>query len=571
MLIKQIVLCARHLALVTVVAVCASVSGAKADELPRRGGTLNIGTVYVTLSALSWDPADWTWKSNHDAGMVREQLFAGDLSKSVLNGGPFEFVADAYLPVGAIRGELAESWEWETPLRLAIQLRRNAKFTAKPGVMAARVITSDDVVFTYEYLRDSPKRISSYFDHIDKVEARDAHTVVFHFNSYNAEWDYRFGYGYYSSIVPREFAATDTKDWKNLVGTGPFTLAQYIHGNSHVYNRNPDYWGKEAIAGKEMQLPLVDSVKYRVIKDEATYLTGLRTGKLDILENVRWLMVEHLKETTPELQWNRWLATSGKFLVMRVDKKPFDDVRVRRALNLAIDQQEIADLFYGGHAELMAFPQHPGFGEVYQPIEELPASVQELFSYNPAKARELLAAAGYPDGFSVDVQVCACSPSNMDIVPLLAGYLDKVGVTLNIKPLEYASFLSVMTTRNHTAGYLMDSGHVNPTTTLRKNFGTGQLWNPSMYSNADVDEQIRLIHLQRDVAKRTAMLQRLTAQVMDDAPYVFLPTAYNYTAWWPWVKNYNGELRVGAVRPGPIYARIWIDQALKNELGFGDD
>jgi peptide/nickel transport system substrate-binding protein len=80
---------------------------------PQYGGTLNVGTVSVTVSALSWDPADWTWKANHDTGMVREQLFAGDLSKSVRSGGEFPFIAEAYLPTEAIRGELAESWEWE--------------------------------------------------------------------------------------------------------------------------------------------------------------------------------------------------------------------------------------------------------------------------------------------------------------------------------------------------------------------------------------------------------------------------------------------------------------------------
>ena len=549
---------------------CLLASSVNATELPRYGGTLNVGTVYITLSALSWDPADWTWKSNHDAGMMREQLFVGDLSKSVGNGGEYPFIADAYLPEGAIRGELAESWTWETPLTLAITLRRGVRFAPKPGVIDNRELTADDVVFSFEYIRDSPKRISSFLTHIDRVEARDSHTVVFHFNQYHAEWDYRFGYGYYSSIVPREILAVDAKDWRNAVGTGPFTLKRYIHGNSHHYVRNPNYWDAIERGGKRYQLPFLNDVKYRIIKDEATYLTGLRTGKLDILEGIRWIAVDHLKETTPELQWNRWLGTGGNFMVMRLDREPFDDIRVRRALNLAVDQRAIVELFYGGHAELMAYPQHPGFGNVFEPLEEMPASVQALFDYRPDEARALLAQAGLKDGFTVTVQVCSCSPNNMDLVPLLAGYLADVGVTLNIQPLEYASFLSVMTTRNHSAAYLMNSGHVNPTTTLRKNFGTDQLWNPSMYSNPEVDATIREIHLTRDRSKREAMLRALTVRMLDEAPYLWLPTAYIYTAWWPWVRNYHGELRVGAVRPGPIYARMWIDEDMKRELGFDD-
>ncbi|MFT5097951.1 MAG: peptide/nickel transport system substrate-binding protein [Candidatus Azotimanducaceae bacterium] len=537
-------------------------------ETPEYGGDLNIGTVNVTLSPLSWDPADWTWKSNHDAGGQREQLFAGDLDKSVRKGGIYPFISDAYLPTESIRGELAESWVWEGDLTLVISLRRNAMFTDRPGVMKARLLEAQDVVFSYDLVDQSPKRIPTYFDHIKKVYARDKHTVVFEFSEFNAEWMYRFGYGYYSSISPRELGNVDRKDWRNTSGTGPFILEKYVQANAHIYRRNDNYWDKETIDGQQYSIPFVNKVIYRIIKDEATYLTALRTGQLDILEAMRWIAVDHLKETTPELKWNRWLATSGTFMALRVDQKPFDDIRVRRALNLAINQKEIAELFYGGYAELMAYPQHPGFGEYFEPLEEMPQEVQALFTYNPEKARALLKEAGVPKGFTFDVQVCSCSPSNMDMIPLLESYLQKVGISIKIKPMEYASFLSAMTTKTHGPGYLLNSGHVNPITTLRKSFVTGQTWNPSQYSSKHFDEQIRLVHLERDEKKRIVMLRELTRLILAEAPYIWLPTAYNHTAWWPWVKNYGGELRVGAVRPGPIYGRIWIDEKLKAELGF---
>lgn len=537
-------------------------------ETPKYGGDLNIGTVNVTLSPLSWDPADWTWKSNHDAGGQREQLFAGDLDKSVRKGGMYPFISDAYLPTESIRGELAESWVWEDDLTLVISLRRNAMFTDRPGVMKARLLEAQDVVFSYDLVDQSPKRIPTYFDHIKKVYARDKHTVVFEFSEFNAEWMYRFGYGYYSGISPRELGNVDRKDWRNTSGTGPFILEKYVQANAHIYRGNDNYWDKETIDGQQYPIPFVNKVVYRIIKDEATYLTALRTGQLDILEAMRWIAVDHLKETTPELKWNRWLATSGTFMALRVDQKPFDDIRVRRALNLAINQKEIAELFYGGYAELMAYPQHPGFGEYFEPLEEMPQEVQELFTYNPEKARALLKEAGVPEGFTFDVQVCSCSPSNMDMIPLLESYLQKVGISIKIKPMEYASFLSAMTTKTHGPGYLLNSGHVNPITTLRKSFVTGQTWNPSQYSSEHYDEQIRLVHLERDEKKRISMLRELTRLILAEAPYIWLPTAYNHTAWWPWVKNYGGELRVGAVRPGPIYGRIWIDEKLKAELGF---
>ncbi|MEX0943421.1 MAG: ABC transporter substrate-binding protein [Pseudomonadales bacterium] len=553
---------------IAVLAVLLSPNLAAVAKEPQYGSTLDVGTVNVTLSALSWDPADWAWKSTHDTGMVREQLFVGDLGKSVRNGGPYPFIADAYLPKGAIKGELAESWEWEDPLTLVVHLRKGVMFTELPGVMAARELVADDVVFTYELLSTSPKKIPTYFTHINDVVARDEHTVVFYFNEYNAEWDYRFGYGYYSGIVPRETANIDRKSWRNVVGTGPFTMGRYILGNRQTYEKNPGYWGTETIDGQEYALPFVDQLNYRIIKDEATQLTAIRTGQLDILEGIRWIAVDHLKETTPELKWNRWLSTGGTFMALRVDTKPLDDIRVRRALNLAVNQREIVDLYYGGHAQLMAYPQHPGFGEYFQPLEEMPESVQELFTYNPEKARALLVEAGYADGFEMEVQVCSCSPDNMDLVPLLDSYLAKVGVRLKIKPMEYASFLSAMTTRTHTPGYLMGSGHVNPTTSLRKSFVTAQTWNPSMYSDPVFDAKMEELYQTRDEARRIEMVRELTIKILDEAPYLWLPTGFTYTAWWPWVKNYGGELRVGAVRPGPIYARIWIDQEMKREMGF---
>jgi len=554
---------------------CCSLSVAADDEnlsaeTPQYGGHLNIGSVYVTLSPLSWDPADWSWKLNHDTGAVREQLLAANLSMSIRQGGTYNFRAEAYIPEEAWRGELARSWAWEDELTLVVHLRRGIMFPDKPGVMRARELTADDVLFTFEYINASPRRIATYFDHVQQLEVRGSHTVVFHFSEFNAEWPYRFGYGYYSGIMPREMADVDVKDWRNLTGTGPFHLGRYVQGNSQTYLKNPDYWDTESLAGTDHQIPFVDSVTYRIIKDEATYLTALRTGKLDILESIRWIAVDHLKETTPELKWTRSLGMAGNFLVMRLDREPFDDIRVRRALNLAINQPEIVNLFYGGHAELMAYPQHPDFGDYYQPLDEMPESVQELFSYNPEKARRLLAEAGYPDGFEFNVQVCSCSPQQMDLIPLLDGYLSKVGVRLNIQPLEYASFLSMMTTRNHEPGYLMASGHTNPTTTLRKSFRTGQTWNPSQFSDPDIDRRIQLMLRQRDERERIRIARGITVEMLDRAPYIWLPTGYGYTAWWPWVKNYNGELRAGAVRPGPVYARLWIDQALKKALGFAD-
>ena len=546
-----------------------SASALAQAEKPQTGGTLNIGMVYYTLSPLSWDPADWAWKFGQDTGLMYEQLFAGDLSKAKSRGGKHAFVADSWLPSDAIRGELAESWKvMDNPFRVEVKLRKGVMFPEKPGVMKSRELVADDVVFSFYRLDKSPKKIPTYYDHVDKVEAKDKHTVLFTFKNYNAEWDYRFGWGYYSSIVPKEVSDAGAGNWKNANGTGPFQLTDYVQGNAATFSKNPIYWDKEKIGGVDHKLPFVDKITYRTIKDEATMMTALRTGKVDLVEAIRWSAVDELKKNAPALKWKRWVATGGVFVAMRVDTKPFDDIRVRRALNMAVNKQEIVKSYYGGNAELFGYPMHPDYVGYYETLDQMPNAAQELFAYNPEKAKALLAEAGFPKGFSFKVQVCACSPDQMDLLPLVAAYLEKVGVKVEIQTMEYGAFLSAMTTKTNAAGYMMLNGHTNPTTSIRKSFVTKQTWNPSQYSDPEFDKRMAAVYLERDESKRQLLLKLMTRDIVEKAPYIWLPTGHVYTAWWPWVKNYDGELRVGSERPGPIHARMWVDQAMKKKMGY---
>ncbi|MCX7375338.1 MAG: ABC transporter substrate-binding protein [Alphaproteobacteria bacterium] len=538
-----------------------------AAQKPQYGGNLEVGTVNVTISALSFDPQDFAWKLNHD-NLHYETLFSGDLDKSIRRGGKYSFRPDAWLPSDAVRGELAESWQWQdNPLAVVVKLRKGIMWPAKAGVMDSREFTADDVVFSFNRQNASPKKIPGYFDHVEKVEATDRHTVTFYMKEFNAEWDYRYGWGYYSQVIPPELAKAGAGNWRNAVGTGPFQLSDYVQGNSQVYSKNPMYWDSDTIDGEKFKLPFVDKVTYRIIRDEATQHSALRTGKLDILEAIRWQAVDSLKKSAPQLKWAKWLAMSGTYLSMRTDTKPFDDIRVRRALNLAVNKQEIVKEYYGGNAELFAYPQHPEYVGYFEPLESMPDSIKELFTYNPTKAKQLLREAGYPNGFTFKTQVCSCSPDHMDLLPLIAGYLEQIGVKIEIQPMEYGAFLSAMTTQKHAAGYFMNNGHTNPTTSIRKSFTPGQIWGPSMWFSDGYTARVAEMYRTRDEATRQKMIRELTREAIDAAPYIWLPTPYVFSAWWPWVKNYDGELRVGAVKPGPVYARIWIDQDLKKRMG----
>ena len=540
----------------------------QAQELPQPGGSLSIATVFRTVVPLSFDPADWNWKFNHDMGLANESLFAADLSKARSRGGKQAFILDAYLPPDAVRGELAESWQLlDNPRRLQVKLRKGVMFPKKDGVMEAREMTAEDVVFSYNNYNKSPKRQASVYEHIDKVEATDKYTVVFTFNKYVADWDYRFGYGYYNAIVPKEVAEAGANNWRKSNGTGPFMLTNYVQGNTLSFAKNKSYWDSEKIGGKAYKLPFVDAINYRFIKDESTALTALRTGKLDIMESVPWSAVEELKKSAPQLKWNRYMLPLGNFVALRTDTKPFDDVRVRRALNMAVDRDQIIKNFYGGNAEMLGYPMHLDYAGYYEPLSSMPAAVKELFTYNPEKAKKLLAEAGHPNGFTIKVQTSSANTNN-EVLSMVASQLAKVGVTLEIQVLEYPAFLSAMTSKKNAPGYFMHTGHTHPMGTLRKTFGSGQLWNPSQYADKAFDAKLEAALETADEAKRQQLMREATREILEKAPHIWLPTAYVYTAWWPWVKNYGGELRAGAERPGPIHARIWVDQAMKKKMGF---
>ena len=547
----------------------AAAAAAWAQEAPNYGGTLDVATSSTAVTTLSWDLADWqATLQTRDTGQFYEQLFAVDLTKAKSRGGKYAFTTSGWQPTDTIRGELAETWNWTTPLTLEIKLRKGVKFPAKQGVMAERELVADDVVYSFNRMNTSAKRTQGYYDHVDKVEAKDKHTVVFTFNKFIADWDYRFGNGFFSGIMPKEVADAGAGNWKNVNGTGPFMLTNVVQGISLTFSKNPVYWDKDVIGGKEYKLPFVDRVVHRVIKDETTQHAALRTGKLDILSSISAEAARELKKSSPDLKWNRWLTTTANRVALRVDTKPFTDVRVRRALNMAVNKQEIIDKYYGGEAEMFTFPMHPEYVGYHKPLKEQPASVQELFKYDPAKAKKLLAEAGYANGFSFKMQVCTCTPDQMELMPLVAAFLEGVGVKMEIVPMEYGAHLSAMTSHTNAAGYLTFGPDTNPTTSLRVNFGKGQVYNAPMMDDPKLDARVAEANGERDEKKRQQILRELTTYVLDQAPAIWMPAPYRYTAWWPWVKNYGGEMFVGGGRFAPIHARIWIDQDLKKKMGY---
>ena len=545
-------------------------AGPTAAETPQTDGTVNVSTVYRTLDATTWDLQRWTWKGNHD-NLQMESLLRGDLQYGPRGSDENSFVEQAYIPYGQLEGSLAESWEVkEDPMRVVFNLRKGVYWQEVPGVMESRELVANDVITSFQSRWDNPRAIPTFWDFVERWEAPDEHTVVAHFSEFHGNWPYRLAWGYYDGILPPEWqnlSDDERADWKNAAGTGPYRIADIQTGRQQVYEKNDNYWDSTTIDGKEYQLPLNERVVYHIIKDESSSVAALSSGRVDIMEAIRWQLVDQLKKTAPELEFRKHVATQGTYIALKTDEKPFDDVRVRRAMNLAIDQRAILSSLLNGEGELLNYPFAQRWTEFYTPLEDLSPAAKELFSHNPEKAKKLLAEAGYPKGFSFDVQVCSCSPYHMDVVAMLQAYYQQVGINMNVKTLEYGAFRSNMRGENQAGGYLMNNGSGNPIQVLRKSFMTGQTWNASLYSNEEFDKKITAAIHEPDTEKRNASIRELNDFIIEEAvPHVWLPTEMVYSAWWPWVKNYHGETRIGAVKPNAIYARIWIDQELKDKI-----
>ncbi len=536
------------------------------------GGTINVSTIYRTLDPLSWDTERWSWKANHDH-LQLESLLRGDLNRGPRGTNEWAFTAADYLPYEILQGSLAESFEvLQNPLRIEFKLRKGVYWQEVPGVMASREVVASDFVKNYEVMRASPQAIPDYWGFVERWEAKDDHTLVFHLKNFDASWDYLSTWGYYDGLQAPEWHALPAEkraDWRNVTGTGPYRPTAVQPGRQVVYSANKNYWDKEVINGKEYQLPLNDKVIYNIIKDESATVAAFTSGRLDILEAIRWQFIDQIKKAAPQVITKRNLANEGTYIALRTDRKPFNDVRVRRAMNLAVDQKAILKSLLNGEGELLNYPFSSEWKGYYQPLSELSSKAQELFEYKPEEAKKLLAEAGYPNGFSFDLQVCSCNPYHMDLVPMLQAYYQRIGVTMNIKALEYGAYRSMMRHKDQADAYMINNASGTPLAVLRKSYLTGQTWNPSMLSDAKFDEAYYKAATEQDKAKRDEMLRELNRYIIEEVvPQVWLPTQNYYSAWWPWVKNYHGEIRNGAMRPNTIYARIWIDQELKKKMGY---
>ena len=359
----------------------------------------------------------------HAISLVLEKLGMADWSVD-----RDKHLFDSYVtPREIAKPILAESCEMPDPLTIIFKIRKGVHWHNK-APMNGRELTADDVVFNYHRVTGlgsgftekslAAANISNL--PIESITAPDKYTVVFklsrmhffaleeiYYNSPEGGW-------IYPPEVIKEHG--DAQDWKTIVGTGPYMLTDWVEGSQKTWTKNPDYWGYDE-KFPENRLPYADKIKNLIIKDQATKLSALRTGKIVHMRAVPKDQAESLQRTNPELIMTTRMAHAypSTAIGMHTGKPPFDDVRVRTAMQLAIDIETLNNALFGGKGLTppsgIVGKQAVGF---YVPYDEWPDQLKADYGYDPARAKKLLAEAGYPDGFKTVLNYRKAVDANLE-------------------------------------------------------------------------------------------------------------------------------------------------------------
>ena len=368
----------------------------------------------------------------------------------------------------------------------------------------------------------------------------------------------------------------DYTDWKNVVGTGPFELTDYVEDVSITWTKNPAYWGYDE-KYPENRLPYIDEIRALLMAEKATRIAAMRTGKVDIIHAAGAATIgtvdvaRSLQRTNPEIEvhsfYNRAFAVFG----LNIRNAPFDDTRVRHALQMALDLETINDTYYSGFARW-----EPMGGIAVKPwvttIEEYPEEIKQYWRYDPEGAEKLLDEAGYPrgaDGVRFKAEYQHRDVIDLGYAEIAVGYFAAIGVDVEINILDTATWWSNRGEQNYemTTGdmaFPMDPAiyvgyYRSDTLPLREYLGGIETPEMTKYYEAFLaattdEEQLRAF-------------KGFDMETIKQHNQIWGPVAPSFQANQPWVIGFNGEERIGGMHYRSILARLWIDSELKEAMG----
>ncbi|MGF1552326.1 MAG: ABC transporter substrate-binding protein [Paracoccaceae bacterium] len=413
-----------------------------------------------------------------------------------------------------IEPALAKAWEVsEDGLTITFQLQDGVTWhDGEP-------FTSADVVFSIdEFLRETHPRLRSSLVHLDRIEAPDDLTVVFHLKNAFGPFIGLFEPGTAPMIPRHVYEGTDYADNpanNTPIGTGPFEFEEWQRGAYIHLVRNEDYY----LDG----LPHLDEIYYQVIPDAASRAVAYETGRVDVLpggsvENFDVARLTAMEDTcVTDAGWEFFGPLS--WLWMNLDRPPLDDVLVRRAIMHGLDRQFALDALWNGLGEIAT-------GPVSSSTRFHSAETPEI-GYDPERARELLAESSY-DGETIGLLALPYGETWQRWAEAVRQNLTEIGMEVEIVAADVAGWNQRVSDRDFDLAFTYLYQYGDPAlgvsrTYMGDNAEPGSPWNNvANYQNPDLDAQWREAALMADPADREAAYAEIQAAVVEDVPNAWL-------------------------------------------------
>ncbi|GAA0341539.1 ABC transporter substrate-binding protein [Bacillus carboniphilus] len=402
--------------------------------------------------------------------------------------------------------------EWSTSddgLTHTLKLREGVKFHDGTDFNA------DAVVYNFERWKAGDKEQYYYYNSqfagiIDTVTAVDPHTVEFKLTRPLAPFYKNLAMSPFGIASPTAIEEYGDKFAENPTGTGPFKFQEWKRNDRITLVKNEDYWNPE--------FPKVSTLIFRSIPDNSARLNALMSGEVDLIDGVNYTDIPQI-EANPDLQvFNRPSMNTG-YLGLTATREPFDNKLVRQAMNHAIDKQTIIDAFYAGAAIPAVNPMPPviaGYNE------DIPG-----YDYNPEKAKELLAEAGYPDGFEMELWAMPVPrpymPNGQKVAEAIQANLADVGITANIVSYEWGTYLEKARLGEADAfllGWTGDNGDADNFLYVLLDKDSIGSNNYSYYASDELHEVLIAAQSETDAAVREDLYKQAQEIIFEDAPWV---------------------------------------------------
>jgi peptide/nickel transport system substrate-binding protein len=396
---------------------------------------------------------------------------------------------------------LAESWENPDDVTYIMKLRAGVKWHDGSD------FTADDVKYSLERLLapETAGPYATWFNAITSIDVVDPLTVQLNLDAPYAPLIANFAAMRGSSMIQK-----DADSMRNLqieaVGTGPFKMAEYVPESHYRLTRNEDYWDEG--------LPYFDDVTFKILVEEDARVAALRSDQTQYAfltaEGAERLADE--EAITVMRSPKAWLVAH----FMNTFREPYTDVRVRQAISMAVNRQEVIDKAIGG-AGVLSGPMPTGHGDWFIPVEELP------YQQDLEKAKALLAEAGFPDGFKTTI---TCSPQYPEFVAtsvVLQQQLAQVGIDAEVIQMEWGQFVSDTSRKggwNYDMKITAFTFYPDPDGYLYNPWQTDSASNYT-YTNPAYDEIVQQARSTLDTAKRHELYGQAQQILLDESPAIF--------------------------------------------------